>query len=413
MMAMGTCLVPVAHGDEGPSVDMKLVPSDAVQNLTQMYIPRPVKLSSDAPTDLKKKPEMQAPLYGTIDFGGKAHILALDEPDGKDAKLYVDANGDGDLTDDPPAEWKKQTNGGHTMYKGSFKLPLAGDQTKPVLVNLVAYRFDPKDPQRAGLSHTLLYYADYAREGHVKIGNESYHAVLTNEMGNGDFRGKDNRSAGRLMIDLNKDGKFSGRSETFDPGKPFNVKGTTWKLADMTGDGQFKLEKSDQQVAEVPVPANLSKGHDAIAFTATTTDGRQVKFPGDYKGKLVMLDFWATWCGPCMGEVPGLVKTYNEYHSKGFDILGISLDQPNQAGTVTKVTGQKGMTWPQVYDGKFWQSRVGQMYFIDSIPHAFLVDGDSGKIVAEGNDLRGPGLEPTLKAALAEKHTPAATANER
>jgi hypothetical protein len=67
------------------------------------------------------------------------------------------------------------------------------------------------------------------------------------------------------------------------------------------------------------------------------------------------------------------------------------------------------MTWPQVYDGKFWQSRVGQMYFIDSIPHAFLVDGDSGKIVAEGNDLRGLNLEPTLKAALGEKQPPGAT----
>jgi thiol-disulfide isomerase/thioredoxin len=409
MVTVGISVVSAARADEGPSVDMHLVPANAVRDLMHMYIPRPVKLSSDAPAELKKKPEMLSPLYGTIQFGGKAHILALDEPDGKDARLYVDAKGDGDLTDSPPVEWKKQASNGHTMYNGSFKLSLAGNVKKPVLVNLVAYRFDPKDPQRAGLSHTLLYYADYAREGHIKIGNEIYHAVLTNEMGTGDFRGKDDHSAGRLLIDLNQDGKFSGASETFDPNKPFNVKGSTWRVADMTGAGEFRLEQSDQKVAEVPLPANLSKGHNAIAFTATTTNGKQVKFPRDYQGKLVMLDFWATWCGPCMGEVPGLVKTYNEYHSKGFDILGISLDQPNQAGTVTKVTGQKGMTWPQVYDGKFWQSRVGQMYFIDSIPHAFLVDGDSGKIVAEGNDLRGLNLEPTLKAALGEKQPPGAT----
>src|SRR5579864_4150695 len=131
-------------------------------------------------------------------------------------------------------------------------------------------------------------------------------------------------------------------------------------------------------------PATPTAGEPAITFRAQTLDGKTVNFPADYKGKLVMLDFWATWCGPCMGEVPGLVKAYNEFHPKGFEILGISLDQPNAAEKVKSVTAEKGMTWPQVYDGKFWQARVAQLYGIESIPHAFLIDGDTGKIVAEG-----------------------------
>src|SRR5580700_4672700 len=80
------------------------------------------------------------------------------------------------------------------------------------------------------------------------------------------------------------------------------------------------------------------KGAEAPTFKVKTIDGKEVDFYTDYKGKLVILDFWATWCGPCMGEVPGLVKTYNDAHARGFEILGISLDQANAAEHVKGVT---------------------------------------------------------------------------
>ncbi len=189
----------------------------------------------------------------------------------------------------------------------------------------------------------------------------------------------------------------------FDASTPFNIKGTTWQLSDLTPSGTFKIVKSAQSVAEIPLPPDLSKGKKAIAFKAKTMDGKDVNFPDDYKGKLVLLDFWATWCGPCMGEVPGLVKAYRDDHPKGVDVLGVSLDQPNSADKVKTVMSQQGMTWPQIYDGLYWNSRIGQMYGIDSIPHPFLVDGDTGVIVAEGDALRGEGLGPALDAALADR----------
>jgi thiol-disulfide isomerase/thioredoxin len=321
----------------------------------------------------------------------------------------VDANGNGDLTDDPETTWAKREipmQGGKKMlqFSGGFKLPLAvGD--KPEMVNLGAYRFDKNDPQRAQLKDTFLYYSDYAYEGDVTLGGKTYHAMLTDDLASGDFRGGKGKdgSGVRLMVDLNGDGKFDSRGEMFDAVKPFNVKGTTWKLADMTAGGAFKIVKSDEAVAEIQPPPDHSVGKRITPFKATRMDGTAVNFPADYKGKVVMLDFWATWCGPCMMEVPGLVKGYNEFHPKGLEILGISLDQPNAAEKVKSVTADKGMTWPQVYDGKYWKAEVADLYGIQSIPAAFLVDGDTGEVLAAGNSLRGEMLAGTVKGALEKK----------
>src|SRR5262249_18382190 len=163
------------------------------------------------------------------------------------------------------------------------------------------------------------------------------------------------------------------RGESFDVKKPFNIRGTTYELADLTAGGSFKITKSDQVVAEIQTAPDHSVGKKITPFKATKMDGTAVSFPGDYNGKLGMLDFWATWCGPCIGEVPGLVKAYNEFHPKGFEILGISLDQANAAEKVKSVTADKGMTWSQVYDGKYWQAEIADRYGINSIPAAFLV----------------------------------------
>jgi thiol-disulfide isomerase/thioredoxin len=138
----------------------------------------------------------------------------------------------------------------------------------------------------------------------------------------------------------------------------------------------------------------------AAAFKAVDIDGASASFPSDFKGRVVMLDFWATWCPPCVGEVPGIVAAYKKYHDKGFDILGVSLDKTDSLERVRGFMKAYGMTWRQIYDGKFWQARIARFYGIDSIPRAFLVDGDTGAILASGDSLRGESLEPVVVAAL-------------
>ncbi|MDE6986405.1 MAG: AhpC/TSA family protein [Bacteroides acidifaciens] len=135
-----------------------------------------------------------------------------------------------------------------------------------------------------------------------------------------------------------------------------------------------------------------SVGTKCIDFEMETPDGKTVKL-SDYvgKGKVVLVDFWASWCGPCRREMPNLVEAYAKYKGKNFEIVGVSLDQD---GAAWKESIKKmNMTWPQMSDLKFWQSKGAQLYAINSIPHTVLIDGD-GTIIARG--LHGEELQAKI-----------------
>ncbi len=186
------------------------------------------------------------------------------------------------------------------------------------------------------------------------------------------------------------------------------------------GDPEKAAEVFRQIKRDMPETESGKRGDEILASLKRLVEAERIrntlvegtKFPGfdekdlagkplsiaNYKGKVVLVDFWATWCPPCVAELPNVIATYKKYHDKGFEIIGVSLDvdQP----TLERFVKEREMAWPQFFDGKKWDNKLAMKYGVNIAPTTYLLDGD-GKIV--GKNLHGPALEAAVAKALAKK----------
>ena len=159
-----------------------------------------------------------------------------------------------------------------------------------------------------------------------------------------------------------------------------------------------KIEVVDSETgAPVDVASATEPGETFVDISLPGPQGQTVSLK-NYVGqhKLVLIDFWASWCGPCMREMPTVVKAYELYHGKGLEIVGVSLDK-DKASWLAAIE-QTGQKWPQMSDLKGWECEGAQFYNIQSIPANVLID-EHGKIVAR--DLRGDALLEEIESRLA------------
>jgi thiol-disulfide isomerase/thioredoxin len=147
-----------------------------------------------------------------------------------------------------------------------------------------------------------------------------------------------------------------------------------------------------------PAPP-LRPGDTAPGFQAKLLSDRTVKFPDSYRGKYVLLDFWATWCGPCRAEFPHVKAVQQKFATRGLQIVGVSLDALQNRGpdVVKRFVEQEKLRWDHVYDA---DSALMDAYRVKFIPAAFLIDAATGKIIAAGDDLSGDNLAKTLDRVL-------------
>ncbi|MBE7559812.1 TlpA family protein disulfide reductase [bacterium] len=433
------------------------------------YFPFNVPVADEPPETLVKQPAYAGkPRYAAVKMGNGADSIitvALDD-EANPPKVYVDKNNDEDLTNDGDGAWAtygKPMPGQKDRFANSLPLELAvnyseGGEEFQLPYWITMYRFFGADRSEAD-QHKLFYYPTTKLIGKLELDGQSAMVVLAESYATGDFSAMmekpQSRGVGGIMIDYNGDGKIEtdrrmpemlGTDQSVKISDPFHFNGKSYAVKSISPSGRSMTVEPVDVPTDPPVWPELPKvavGDVPPQFTATDLDGKPCNL-ADLKGKVVLLDFWATWCGPCMAEVPNVTPVWMEFKDKDFVIVGISLDsmasllscnleRTDQAARVANAqlarnieagsatADQKkgaearalrefrafidrhGMTWRHIYDGKYWKAEIAQMYDVRSIPAMFLLDR-SGKIIKKNNELRGEGkLRAAVKEALVGK----------
>jgi peroxiredoxin len=393
-----------AQGHDEPekiSVELKPVREGSLSRLNRPEL-RSVSLSSKKPDGLKQGLDDDSAVYGTLPLGMSEHgmfVAITESTDSKTSTLVLDANGDGDLTNDVAVDsWKA----GPAAF-GAVATVRVGE----IDVNLRLFRYTTKLAQTSRSlkdNNPLFFSREDVREGKLILGDKSYYVLLKDLAATGRYdkvtHAGDAPAVG-IYVDRNHDGEYDRDTELCDLALPFAIDKRILELDTITADGsRLNLKLSARHAPEVPEgkPAKLAVGQPAPTFKADLLDDKQVAFPGDFKGKVVLLTFWSTGCGPCRSVIADEVRTYERFKDSGFEVLGVNLDDKKRASQVHSFRDDWGMTWPEVLDGS--EGSVARLYNVQSIPRAVLVDGSTGKILATPEHLKRDGVNETVRTVL-------------
>jgi peroxiredoxin len=174
------------------------------------------------------------------------------------------------------------------------------------------------------------------------------------------------------------------------------VNKASMKFPGHKGLAAIKKDLNERVASTQPAESPMWVGKPAPDFSLPDVNDKQVSL-SSFKGKFVLIDFWASWCAPCRAENPNVVKVFNQFKAKNFTVLGVSLDKPGEKNEWLKAIKQDNLTWTHVSDLKYWESSVIPLYGFNGIPYNVLVD-TAGIVI--GENLKGIALEAKLEAVL-------------
>ncbi len=340
-----------------------------VVDLTPGCFPQGMKLETNPIEGIDWPKKHIKALYGMLRLADARYPVMIDRYDDS-FDLYVDGERSGDFQ---RVEWDRVLSDGTSLTSVSFVIQYSDEETASYQAFLMWSESTPT---------VITYCRDSYRAGEITLGDQVYRLALFDEDTDARY---DDLDQGMFVIDVDGDGELlmtSDSHELFSLDEPFNIAGNVYEVAAVSEDGsRIEIVESD---ADVPPRYPLLDGFAAPPFEGVDTTGELISLES-LRGEIIVLDFWASWCSPCIYELPTLKRIDDEFSSEGVHVIGINLDRSKDMFTAA-VEGHE-IGYDQIYDSD--RGAIGDLYRIEGIPMIYVIDRE-GMIIARG--LRGENL---------------------